>query len=43
MPAEDELEGVINLRIRADFVALIQLLELDWYDALADGFKAAVN
>ena len=42
-PVEDELEGVIDLCTRTDFVARIQLLESDCVDALADGFNATVN
>ena len=43
LPVKDEPEGVADLRMCADFIARIQLLESDSVDALVDGFKSAVN
>ena len=42
-PAEDEPESVTDLHTHIDFVVRIQIFESDCVDALADGFKAAVN
>ena len=43
LPAEDEPEGMADLRTRSNFMARIYLLESDCIGALADGFEAAVS
>ncbi|CAI8602658.1 unnamed protein product [Vicia faba] len=43
LPAEDEPEGMADLRTHSNFIARIQLLESDCVGALADGFEFAVN
>ena len=42
LPAKDEPEGVANLSTRANLVAQIQVLELDYMDALTEGFETAI-